>query len=128
MADPLQHALGVQGLADDRAVSGHRWIWLADRASAIPLVSAALLLAVLSGCSEDRAAFPQSLDSWIAHRQQLEETVWADELIAQQYERTLVALWDALLRADRNDVPGAKSKIFASIDFDTLTIGTLESM
>ncbi|MBW2388464.1 MAG: CRTAC1 family protein [Deltaproteobacteria bacterium] len=124
MADPLQHTLGVQGLADDRAVGRHRCIWLGDCLFAIRLVSAALLLATLSGCGEDRAAFPQSLDSWIAHRQQLEQTVWADELIAQQYERTLVALWDALLRADRNDVPGAKAKIFAAIDFDTLTIGT----
>ncbi|MBW2233248.1 MAG: hypothetical protein JRH17_22930, partial [Deltaproteobacteria bacterium] len=85
---------------------------------------AVLLLATLSGCSEDPAAFPQSLDSWIAHRQQLEETVWADEFVAQQYERTLVALWDALLRADRKGAPGAKSEIFASIDFDSLTIGT----
>ncbi|MBW2697014.1 MAG: CRTAC1 family protein [Deltaproteobacteria bacterium] len=89
---------------------------------------AVLLLATLSGCSEDPAAFPQSLDSWIAHRQQLEETVWADEFVAQQYERTLVALWDALLRADRKGAPGAKSEIFASIDFETLTIGTLNQI
>jgi len=128
LADPLQHALGVQGLADDRALGRCRCIWTGDRLSSIASALAVLLLATLSGCSEDPAAFPQSLDSWIAHRQQLEETVWADEFVAQQYERTLVALWDALLRADRKGAPGAKSEIFASIDFETLTIGTLNQI
>ncbi len=108
MANPLQHALGAEGLAGDRAVAGRRCSWLGDCLSAVASVSAALLLATLPGCGEDRDASPQSLEGWIAHHRQLEETVWADEFIAQQYERTLVALWDALLHANRNGSPGKK--------------------
>ena len=124
MADPLQHALGVQGLADDRAVGRRRCSWLGDCLSAVALGSIALLLASLAGCGEDRAAPPQSFEDWIAHRQRLEETVWADEILAQEYERTLVALWDALLRAGRQGDLGAKSEILASLEFEALTIGT----
>jgi hypothetical protein len=124
LADPLQHALGVQELAGDLALGRRRCIWLGDCLSAVASASAAVLLATLLACGEDRATSPQSLESWIAHRQRLEKTVWADEILAQQYEQMLVALWDTLLRADRNGDPGAKSTIFASIDFETLTIQT----
>jgi len=151
LANPLQHALGVERLADDRAVDGQLQFGPADRAvetcprfgpadravdtrprfglgecaSAVASVSAALLLAILPGCGEDRAASPQSLEDWIAHQQHLEETVWADEFISQQYERTLVALWDALLLAKRSGDRAAKPKILTSIDFESLTIGTM---
>jgi hypothetical protein len=116
--------LGVQGLADDRAVGRRRRSWLGDCLSAVASGSVALLLASLAGCGEDRAASPQTLDDWIAHRQRLEETVWTDEILAQEYERTLVALWDALLLADRRGDLGAKSEILASLEFEALTIGT----
>ena len=128
MADPLQHALGAQRLADDRTVDERRCIWLGDCLSVIASVTTALLLATLPGCGENRHTPPKSLDDWIAHHQRLEETVWADEFLAQRYEKTLVALWDALLHADRKGSSGAKSKILASIDFDTLTIGTLHQI
>jgi hypothetical protein len=123
LADPLQHALGVQGLADDRAVGRRRRSWLGDCLFAVASGSVALLLASLTGCGEDRAASPQTLDDWVAHRQRLDETVWADEILAQEYERTPVALWDALLRADRQGDLGAKSEILASLEFEALTIG-----
>jgi hypothetical protein len=124
LADPLQHALGVEGLADDRAVGTHLCVGLGDCVSAVASVCAALLFASLLGCGDDRAASPQSLEDWIAQRQRLEKTVWADEFISQQYERTLVALWDALLHAKRNRDPDAKAKILTSIDFESVTIGT----
>ena len=89
MPDPIRHVLGVHGLGF------------------------ALLLAMLPGCGQDTASSPQSLEDWVAHRQQLEETVWADEIESQQYEATLVALWDSLLRADRNGAPGRKAEILA---------------
>jgi hypothetical protein len=126
LADPIQHALGAEELADDRALGRHLRFGLGDCVSALASVSAALLLASLPGCGEDRAAAPQSLEDWIAHRERLEKTVWADEFISQQYERTLVALWDALLGARRNGDPAAKSEILTSIDFESLTIGTLD--
>jgi hypothetical protein len=98
-------------------------VGLGDCVSAVALVCAALLLASLLGCGDDRSAPPQSLEDWIAHRQHLEKTVWADEIISQQYEQTLVALWDALLNAKRNTDPGAKKTILTSIDFESMTIG-----
>jgi len=128
LADPLQHALGAQGLAAGHPVDRRRCIWLGDCRSVIASVATALWLATLTGCGENRNSPPQSLADWIAHRQRLEETVWADEFLAQQYEKTLVALWDALLRADRNGNSDEKSEILASIDFDTLTIGTLHQI
>ncbi|MBW2421856.1 MAG: CRTAC1 family protein [Deltaproteobacteria bacterium] len=124
MANPLQHALGVQGLAGGRAVGRRRRIRFGGCLSAAASASAALLVATLPGCGEDRAASPNSLEGWIAHRQRLEETVWADEILAQQYEQTWVALWDALLRADRSGDPGAKSALLASLDFEELRIRT----
>jgi hypothetical protein len=126
LANPLQHAMGVQGLADVHAVDRHRRSWPGGGLAAIASVSAALLLASLPGCGEDRAAAPQSLEDRIAHRKRLEKTVWADEFISQQYEQTMVALWDGLLAARRNGDPAAKSKILTSIDFESLTIGTLD--
>ncbi|MFV1978741.1 MAG: FG-GAP repeat domain-containing protein, partial [Myxococcota bacterium] len=125
MADPIQHALGIEGLADDRAVGRQLCFGLGGCFFAVASVSAALLLATLPGCGEDPAGPPQSLEDWIAHQRHLEETVWADEFISQQYERTLVSLWDRLLHAKRKGGPGAKSEILASIDFESLTIGTL---
>jgi len=126
LADPLQHALGAQRLADDRTVAPRRCLWLRDCISVFAAASAALLLATLPGCGDDLATPPKSLDDLIAHHKRLENTVWADEFLSQKYEKTLTALWDALLRADRKGKPGTKPKILSSIGFDTLTIGTLQ--
>lgn len=126
MADALQHALGVQGLGGDRAVGGRGGRWLGDCLAIVVSVTAALLFTTLPGCGENRAETPRSLDDWIAYRERHEQTVWAGEILAQQHEQTLVALWDALLRAERNGSPAAKAQILSSIDFDAMTIGTLQ--
>jgi hypothetical protein len=112
-------------LADDRAVGRYWRSKLGGCLAAVASAFVALVLVSFTGCGEDRAASPQSLEDWIAHRQRLDETVWADEILAQEYEGTLVALWDALLRADRQSDLDAKSKILASLEFEALTIGTL---
>jgi len=126
LADPLQHALGFQALADVGTVGGRE----RDRRGALPVAlaraSLSLLLAVFLGCGEDRTGPPNSLDDWIEQHRELDQTVWADEIVSQRYERSLVALWDALLDADRDNDPTAKPKILTSIDFDSLTIGALE--
>jgi len=124
LADSLQHTLGVQRPGDGPALNRRWCIGLGGCFSAAASGFAALLLATLLGCGEDSASFPRSFEDWVTHRQRLDETVWADEIKAQQYERTLIALWDALLRADGNRAPGAKAEILSGIDFDTLTIGT----
>jgi len=49
--------------------------------------------------------------------------VWADERLAGEHERSLVAFWDALLDADRTD-PSKKLAVLAGVEFGELIIGT----
>jgi hypothetical protein len=86
----------------------------------LTLLAALLHLACL-GCRDDRA---NSVEDWKAHRARLDATVWADETLAQEYERTLVSLWDALLHAGRRGNPAGKVAALSSIDFEELTVGT----
>jgi hypothetical protein len=86
----------------------------------LTLLAASLHLACL-GCRDDRT---KSLEDWKAHRARLDATVWADEMRAQEYERTLVSLWDALLRAGRRGNSAGKVAALSSIDFEELTVGT----
>jgi hypothetical protein len=67
---------------------------------------------------------PASLEEWQAQRSRLDETVWANERLAQQYEQSLVALWDALLAADRRGDPAAKADVLASVALERITLGT----
>ncbi|MBW2540640.1 MAG: CRTAC1 family protein [Deltaproteobacteria bacterium] len=113
-------------MADDRALNRRHSLCSRDRIAAVASTLAALWLAILTACSEDPHARPKTLDDWIAHHERLEQTVWADEFLAQKYEKTLVALWDALLRADRKGKPETKPEILKSVGFDSLTIGTLK--
>jgi hypothetical protein len=53
----------------------------------------------------------------------LDETVWADERLAQQYEQSLVLLWDALLAADRRGDRAAKVDVLAGVALEEITIG-----
>ncbi len=61
-------------------------------------------------------------------REELDRTVWKGEVIAQQYERALVRLWDRLLaqqRAVRQEEarPGDAWQVLADIAFGTITLG-----
>src|SRR5262245_30231748 len=67
---------------------------------------------------------PASLDEWRQERARLDETVWADEVQAQRYERSLVALWDRLLAAERRGDEAATRAAFAGVGFDSLRLGT----
>jgi len=67
---------------------------------------------------------PASLEEWQTQRSRLDETVWADERLAQEYEQSLVALWDALLAADRRDDPAAKAEVLAQVALERITLGT----
>jgi hypothetical protein len=51
-------------------------------------------------------------------REQLDQDLWAPEVLAQRYERRFVALWDALLTRDD------KFAILAAVPFSKLTMGT----
>ena len=72
----------------------------------------------------DGAGRPGSLEEWRAQHARLDETVWADERLAQQYEQTLVALWDSLLAADRRGDPAGKADVLASVAVEHITLGT----
>ena len=69
---------------------------------------------------------PTSPEEWRARRSRLDASVWADEALAQQYERSLVALWDALLAADRRGEPAAKADVLAAVALEHITLGRPE--
>ena len=75
------------------------------------------------GCGEVDGR-PSSLEQWRAQRARLDESVWANERLAQEYEQTLVALWDALLQADRRGEPADKAGILADLAVERVSIGT----
>ncbi|MCH7708734.1 MAG: VCBS repeat-containing protein, partial [Myxococcales bacterium] len=81
------------------------------------------VLAYGLACGDDDGR-PASLEEWQAQRSRLDETVWANERLAQHYEQSLVALWDALLAADRRGDPAAKADILASVALERITLGT----
>jgi hypothetical protein len=94
--------------------------------AAFSLLFLTLLLLASAGCRDDAAppgatGKPRSVADWKAQRAKLDETVWADETLAQEYERTLVALWDALLAAGHDSA--AKVAVLSSLEFEELTIG-----
>ena len=57
-------------------------------------------------------------------RQRLDESVWADEVLAGEYEGALVSLWDGLLEAGRRGDPSAKVGVLGAVDFESLRVGT----
>jgi hypothetical protein len=89
-----------------------------------PLLVAWILLLACSAGDEGPGERPDSPDAWKDQRARLDATVWADERLAQEHERTLVALWDALLEADRREERTRKAAILASVDFDSLQLGS----
>ena len=75
------------------------------------------------GCGSDAPpeGEPKSLEEWKALRAYHDESVWANETLAQEYELTLVAIWDALLSVD--DDYGRKVAILSSIQFEEVALG-----
>ncbi len=92
-------------------------------APALLLVLAAIFTSIAACSDGDRQ--PSSLEEWRAQRSRLDETIWANERLAQQYERTLVALWDELLKADRRGKPEEKAGILSALAVERVTIGTV---
>ena len=92
------------------------------RLARLALVIGWLGLAPL-GCGDgDRPeGRPKSLGEWKALRAYHDENVWANETLAQEYELTLVAIWDTLLGVD--DDTYRKVAILSSIQFDEVTLG-----
>lgn len=96
-----------------------------------------LLLALLpglwllgAGCGEEggdppatSATRPATLEDWKQQREAADEEVWADEKLAEEYERTLVALWDALLAVQEQDA-AQTATVLGGIDFERLLIGS----
>ena len=92
---------------------GRRWCLVA---TAVGLLITAALVAAQPG-SQTGSSAPTSAQPFLAARAQLDQTVWAPEVLAQHYERRFVQLWDLLLQGD--DKYGA----LANFPFSTLRFG-----
>ena len=92
---------------------GGRWRLVA---TAVGLLITAALVAAQPG-SQTGSTAPTSAQPFLAARAQLDQTVWAPEVLAQHYERRFVQLWDRLLQGD--DKYGA----LANFPFSTLRFG-----
>ena len=57
-------------------------------------------------------------------RQQLDESVWSGEVLAQQYEQAFVRVWDDLLNCERRNRRMEKYQVLARIPFDRMLLGT----
>ncbi len=84
------------------------------------LLAGLVNLGGLGGCGDPA----DSLEALKAQRAQLDATVWADETLAQEYEQTLVSVWDALLGAGRRRDHAGKAAVLSSIDFEELRVST----
>ncbi|HEY5658766.1 MAG TPA: CRTAC1 family protein [Myxococcota bacterium] len=82
---------------------------------------ALLLVLPTLGCRDERSA---SLSDWKTRRAERDATIWADEVLGREYERTLISLWDGLLQARRGRDHARKVEVLASIAFESLTLGT----
>ena len=60
----------------------------------------------------------------VAQRQELDETVWRQEVVAQQYEQALVQLWDALLDEGRVPDGDELSVLENLVRFNEMQIGS----
>ena len=99
-----------------------------------PLVALALLaLSFAPGCGDEAAEpgsggpRPDTLEEWRRQRAERDQRVWADERLAGEYEQSFVAVWDELLRADRDGEPEAKLAAFSRISFDEIRLGSLQA-
>lgn len=59
-------------------------------------------------------------------RDQRDSTVWKNEVLAQEYERALVRLWDRLLQQDRTK-QGDKFDVLASLNFASISLAEVDS-
>lgn len=85
-----------------------------------------LVVGVGIGAGVARAQAPgETARELLAEREQLDETLWAPEVLAQRYERRFVTLWDALIHNEN------RFEILSEFPFEELSVGepsTPESM
>ncbi|MDA0814075.1 MAG: CRTAC1 family protein [Verrucomicrobia bacterium] len=79
-----------------------------------------LALVARAGCQEP----DEATKALLTQRRQLDETVFAMEKKAQEYEESLVYLWDSLLSVDRTN-KGDTFEIFAKIPLESILLGTV---
>jgi len=80
-------------------------------------------LAIGLACGGDDTRRPTTPEGWRNARAELNRTVWADDRLADEYEETLIVLWDDLLRAERSGQAGGKAEVLAGLDFETMRVG-----
>ena len=77
----------------------------------------------LERTGDQPAQTPQTLEAKVEalleERRQLDETVWAQEVAAQQHEQTIVKYWDQMLRPEDD-----KYAVLAKFPFQSITLDT----
>ncbi len=71
-----------------------------------------------------KGASVSPLGNLLADRAQRDATVWETENLAQEYENSLVVLWDDLLGASRRGDRTDKFRVLAEIGLEELVVGT----
>lgn len=90
------------------------------RAAVLVILGLVSTLMVSCSWAEDpRADAERRAQELLAERTALDETVWAEEQLAQQYEATFVSLWDSLRAAED------KSGVLAGFELRQIKIGEL---
>jgi hypothetical protein len=100
-----------------------------------------VLLGLAGGCGDSEPAsrsageaapapepHPDTAEAWKEQRAELDATVWAPERAAGEHERAIVALWDALIDANRRGDEAAKRDALAALQFDELRVGTPQAV
>jgi len=70
---------------------------------------------------------PMTTEQLAAQRKALDQTVWASEQLAQEHEKTIVALWDKLLHEQRKPDGGDPFAVLAAFSFESLMLGSPQS-
>lgn len=87
------------------------------------LLFMSIALSDLAG--QTTTANPAETAEILAARQELDKTIWKDEVAAQQYETVFVDLWDRL----RGEEPELKLSVLADLPFEgDLTFGTAKTV
>ncbi len=72
---------------------------------------------------EAATAAPLSVEQLARQREELDQSVWKNEQLAQEHEKTIVDLWDRLLTEQNKPDGGDPFAVFASVPLEAFILG-----